>query len=135
MQRLLVFTLLLTSILASGTFAATKTDPSGEWKVTRTWLVGTQDEKKDNLILILKWDGTKLTGQATWAEVAETEKAPIFDAQFKDGTLSFRTRRGGMTTAWTGTLSDDALKGGVAVFLVTGTWEAKRVEPSSQPTK
>ncbi|MEO6434455.1 MAG: hypothetical protein ABIP55_01675 [Tepidisphaeraceae bacterium] len=116
----------MASLIVSGVAAKadTKADPTGTWKVTQTLSPRTTNEEKSEFVLTLSRDGDKLTGRITGQDGKETTR---FEAAFNDGKLSFRNRHGNFHWDYAGKLNDNAIKGSVGVFLVSGVWEAKRV--------
>jgi hypothetical protein len=105
-----------------------KSDPTGKW----TWKVMRQGQERE-MTLKLKREGDKLTGSMPGRGGQEVQ---IEDGTYKDGKISFtvtRERNGQkFTTKYTGTVSDDTIKGKTEFERNGETqsrdWEAKRAK-------
>ena len=107
---------MLTTMLATGTLAQ---DISGTWQAFLTLDVGSGE-----LTFVFKQDGEQLTGtyEGTFgsAEVTGTVQGTAVE-------FSFEVQGG--VAAYTGTVSDDTMKGTCDYGQVGGgTWEAERLE-------
>jgi hypothetical protein len=103
-------------------------DPVGTWKVTRTWSPGSPGEAQDEFTLVIRRDGDPLKGRLEFPQDESSIDSEVREVgiAYQDGTVSFRFGRSHIGD-YSGTLTGDAIEGTMAVFLLTGTWEAKRV--------
>lgn len=106
--------------------AAGKADPNGTWTWTMTTPNGQSFERK----VTLKLDGGKLSGTST----GRNGDAPIEDASYRDGEVSFklvRERNGEkLVSAFKGKVDGDVIKGTMSMSRGGGEqnrpWEARR---------
>jgi hypothetical protein len=103
-------------------------DPVGTWRVTRTWSPGSPGELKDEFTLVIRRDGDRLRGRIEFPNDEALIDSEVLEVgiAYQDGTVSFRFGRSHIGD-YSGKLTGDAIDGTMAVFLLTGTWEAKRV--------
>ena len=123
----LVLAFALPAYLAS---ADDKPNPTGTWTWSPTFA---GEERRLDMILNLKLEGDKLTGDLNWGR----KKTPIEEGTYKDGELSFKvsSERTGqkVTIQYTGKITGNTIKG--KVEWVTGggeqrprNWEALRAD-------
>jgi hypothetical protein len=129
MKRLVVPVLLVALMAFVGMARGDeKSDPAGKWK----WKVGRMGQERE-VTLSLKREGDKLTGSMPGRGGQEVQ---IEDGTYKNGKISFtvtRERNGQkFTTKYTGTVSDDTIKGKMEFERNGETqsrdWEAKRAK-------
>lgn len=117
-------------IWAGPAVAEDKADPTGTWK----WKFPNQSAEKT---VILRLEGSKLTGSLL--KRSGREKAPIEEASYKAGMLSFKvnvvSEQGDgliIPTKFTGTVSGDTIKGTIEFKhpgrTISKDWDAKRVK-------
>lgn len=131
MRRRTSFGLVLAVLVAGGSAvtlgADLKADPTGTWK----WTSNVNGMEVTSELRLTFKDG-KLTGEF----VGDDKKAPIKDATFKDGEVSFKAERERSGTKvpvkYKGKLTGDTIKGKVEINFdgqeFSLDWNAKRVK-------